>query len=158
MTTALAMAVAVSLMVAGPVPSSAAADTQYVRTTSGKVRCLVSGDGTGTGAKGPVVICEASDPLSPPFDQWDNVGFLQAPLTSTGLHYHNAVVDSAGNFRFEDGGNIGAGRPDKDLILDYGKTYRVKGWTVNASSDGTRFACDDTGHGMFVSIENVYSF
>lgn len=26
------------------------------------------------------------------------------------------------------------------------------------SSDGTRFTSDATGHGMFVSIENVYSF
>jgi hypothetical protein len=35
---------------------------------------------------------------------------------------------------------------------------RVSGWTVLPRSDGTRFANDGTGHGMFVSIENVYSF
>jgi hypothetical protein len=32
------------------------------------------------------------------------------------------------------------------------------GWTILPSSDGTRFTNDGTGHGMFVSIENVYSF
>jgi hypothetical protein len=43
-----------------------------------------------------------------------------------------------------------------DVVLAYGKTYN--GWTILPTSDGTRFANDRTGHGMFVSIENVYAF
>ena len=52
-------------------------------------------------------------------------------------------------------GNIG-GYIDQDVVLAYGKTYN--GRTILPTSDGTRFANDRTGHGMFVSIENVYAF
>lgn len=96
--------------------------------------------------------------MSPPFNQWENNGFLQAPPTSYGAHYHNAVVDAAGAFSFQDGGNIGAAHPENDLILNYGKAYQVQGWTITSGPDGTRFTNDKTGHGMFVSIENVYPF
>ena len=47
---------------------------------------------------------------------------------------------------------------DNDLVLNYGQTYHNRGWTIVPSSDGTRFTNDGTGHGMFVSVENVYSF
>jgi hypothetical protein len=40
------------------------------------------------------------------------------------------------------------------VTLDY-RTYRAVGWTIVAAEDGTRFTNDRTGHGMFVSIENV---
>jgi hypothetical protein len=33
----------------------------------------------------------------------------------------------------------------------------MEGWTIVPTEDGTRFTSDGTGHGMFVSIENVYS-
>ena len=104
---------------------------------------------------GPTVICEASS-LS--FDQSQNHGFLQAPMTNYGSHWHAAVVDAAGNFQFEDGGNIGGSKPQNDLVLQYGQTYDVSGWTILPTSDGSRFTNDGTGHGMFVSIENVYPF
>ena len=52
-------------------------------------------------------------------------------------------------------GNIGA-YIDQDVVLAYGKTYN--GRTILPTSDGTRFANDRTGHGRFVSIENVYAF
>jgi hypothetical protein len=42
--------------------------------------------------------------------------------------------------------------------LNYGQTYHVIGWTIEPSSDGTRFTNDGSGHGMFVSIEDVSSF
>jgi hypothetical protein len=45
---------------------------------------------------------------------------------------------------------------DQDVVLAYGKTYN--GRTILPTSDGTRFANDRTGHGRFVSIENVYAF
>jgi hypothetical protein len=34
----------------------------------------------------------------------------------------------------------------------------VASWTTLPSSDGTRFTNDGTGHGMFVSVENVAPF
>jgi hypothetical protein len=33
----------------------------------------------------------------------------------------------------------------------------AQGWVARPDSDGTRFTKDGTGHGMFVSIENVYA-
>ena len=47
---------------------------------------------------------------------------------------------------------------ENDVILNYGQTYHMLRCTILPSSDGTRFTNDGTGHGMFVSIENVYSF
>ena len=96
--------------------------------------------------------------MSPPFVQWKNVGFLQAPMTDYGSHWHAAIVDAAGNFHFGDEGNIGAAYPEDDLVLNYGQTLHTQGWTILPSSDGTRITNDRTGHGMFVSIENVYAF
>ena len=52
----------------------------------------------------------------------------------------------------------GSASPENDIILNYGQTYNVQGWTILPSSDGTRFTNDGTGHGMFVSIENVVPF
>ena len=41
--------------------------------------------------------------------------------------------------------------------LDY-QTYRALGWTIAATSDGTRFTNDGTGHGMFVNTSGVEVF
>lgn len=48
--------------------------------------------------------------------------------------------------------------PQNDLVLNYGQTYHTQGWTIVPNEDGTHFTHDSTGHGMFVSIENVSSF
>jgi len=64
-----------------------------------------------------------------------------------------AAVILAGLVLFAAGGT-----PQNDLVLNYGQTYHILGWTIVPSSDGTRFTNDGTGHGMFVSIENVKSF
>lgn len=122
--------------------------SQYVRTESGKVRCWVTANNQGHGG-GPAVVCEASGP--------DTVGFLQAPMNDYGSHWHNAVVDGSGNFHWQDA-NIGGAHLENDLVLNYGQTYHISGWTILPSSDSTRFTNDATGHGMFVSIENVNSF
>lgn len=153
--TAVAAAGAVWMTISLPV--AVADGGQMVRTESGKVRCWVTASGTGTTVKGPVVICEASSPMSPPFDQWENNGFLNGPMTSYGSHYHAAVVDAAGNFSFQDGGNLGGSSSD-GLVLQYGQTYNLQGWTIVSGPDGTRFTNSGTGRGMFVSIENVYAF
>ncbi|OBG38133.1 hypothetical protein A5673_15640 [Mycobacterium sp. E3198] len=58
-------------------------------------------------------------------------------------------------------GNIAAGgsaSPQNDIVLNYGQAYNVLGWTILPNSDGTRFTNDGTGHGMFVSIDNVAPF
>jgi len=51
-------------------------------------------------------------------------------------------------------GNLGA---IPAVTLDY-QTYRALGWTIAASSDGTRFTNDGTGHGMFVNTSGVEAF
>jgi hypothetical protein len=38
-----------------------------------------------------------------------------------------------------------------------GQTHHINDCTILSSSDATRHANDDTGHGIFVSIDNVYS-
>lgn len=156
-TSAAASIVAVSTGLALAPPAAADASGQYVRTQSSRVRCWVTATGVMTGNTSPTVICEASSPTSPPWDQWENNGFLQAPLVRTDLHSTGALVDAAGNSSFQVG-NIGAANPENDLILNYGQTYGIQGWTITSSPGGTRFVNNVTGHGMFVSIENTYPF
>jgi len=73
------------------------------------------------------------------------------------LHWGLAVVNAAGAFHWAQG-NIPGAHPENDLILNYGQTDHIEGWTILPNSDGTHFTNDGTGHGMFVRIENVYSF
>ena len=70
-----------------------------------------------------------------------------------------AVVRGTGAFNW-DIGNIPGSREAtaKDIMLNYGQTYHINGWTIWPTGDGTRFTNDSTGHGMFVSVENVSSF
>jgi len=107
----------------------------YVRTESGKVRCVVSAQW---------VTCESS-------------GFPQAPIDSSGLHFNDAKITASGGFEWLNA-NIGGAALQNDLILNYGQTQHIQGWTILPSSDGTRFTNDATGHGMFVSIQDVHSF
>ncbi len=44
------------------------------------------------------------------------------------------------------------------LKMQYEQTYTWGNWTIYADSTGTRFTNNATGHGMFVSIQNVYAF
>jgi hypothetical protein len=77
-----------------------------------------------------------------------------------GFHWDIANVTSSGAFSWMNG-NIAAGgsaSPQNDIILNYGQTYNVQGWTIFPNSEGTRFTNDATGHGMFVSIDNVSPF
>ena len=78
---------------------------------------------------------------------------------NSGIHWDLAVVISAGAFKW-DNGNI-PGTPEvmaNDVILSYGQTYHLNGWTMIPAEDGTRFTNDSTNHGMFVSIDNVSPF
>jgi hypothetical protein len=127
------------------ISSASADDSQGVRTQSGKVRCYVNENDVSHGG-GPLVVCQYLQ------------GFPQAPETR-GIHWDLAVVRDTGAFNW-DYGNL-PGTPAavaSDIVLKYGQTYHISGWTILSSSDGTRFTNDATGHGMFVSVENVYSF
>ncbi len=50
-----------------------------------------------------------------------------------------------------------AGNPDF-ITLAYGTPYRVLGWTIESTLEGTTFTNDATGHGMFVSVDRVEPF
>lgn len=122
---------------------ASATSDEYVQTVSGQVRCAVST---------AMVACERRSAE----------GFLQAPVSEAQSpnggplwHWNLAGVDSGGNFEWRNG-NIGGPYPSP--VLSYGQTYNINGWTIQASSSGTRFTNNATGRGMFVSIENVYTF
>jgi hypothetical protein len=128
-------------------PTALADAVQYVRTQSSKVRCVLYSNfggaptAHGTVPAGPIVMCQASAPG----------GFNQ-------FGYNLAIVDAGGNLSNLCCVDIGGSKPIDWLTLTYGQTYNVEGWTIAANSDGTRFTNNGTGHGMFVSIENVYAF
>jgi hypothetical protein len=95
---------------------------------------------------GPAVACEHGP------------GFAQAPASPYSPHVDLAVIHASGAFNWDDGNIGGGGAPQNDLVLNHGQTYHIQGWTILPSSDGTKFTNDATGHGMFVSIDNVSSF
>ena len=131
-------------------PAASAETGQYVKTQSGKVGCVLYDDYPEADPRypvdvtipaGSVVICEAR----------------RAGGFGPGKQF--AVVGGAGNFSFQCcASGLGGSSPSDYLTMAYGQSYNLKGWTISASSDGTRFTNNATGHGMFVSIENVYGF
>jgi len=123
-----------------PLSGPSNAPAQYVRTMSGEVRC---------GIKAAQVACERTA----------GEGFLQAPTSGrpAGWHWNLAMVSSDGSFKW-DVGNIGGAYINQDVTLNYKQSYSYNGWTLEPSSDGTRITNDATGHGMFVSVQNVYAF
>ena len=101
----------------------------YIETKSGKTRCQLSSRAVG---------CEAE--------------FTNSPIQD-GVHANGVNVTADGSVKWIVG-NLG----DIPVVtLDY-RTYRAVGWTIGASSSGTRFTNDRTGHGMFVAIEDVQVF
>jgi hypothetical protein len=125
---------------------------QYVRTESGKVRCDVQPDRVG---------CQylpgfPQAPVDPPPNCPPPPGtYLRCG--GPGIHWDIANVTSGGGFSWMNG-NIPGAHPENYTVLNYGQNYDILGWTVLPSSDGTRFTNDATGHGMFVSVENVAPF
>ena len=101
----------------------------FIETKSGQTRCQIDKDTVG---------CEAP--------------FLNSPMQD-GEHANGVSISSGGKVQWVLG-NLGA---IPTVAIDY-KTYAAQGWTINASPDGTRFTNDQTGHGMFVSIEKVDTF
>lgn len=106
-----------------------AAGYVYIETRSGLTRCQISADTVG---------CESDFTDSPSVD---------------GVPANGVEVSASGSNRWVLG-NLGA---MPTVTIDY-DTYHAVGWTIEASSEGTRFSNDDTGHGMFVSTEQVEFF
>jgi hypothetical protein len=101
----------------------------FIETKSGLTRCQINKDSVG---------CEAP--------------FTNSPLQD-GEHANGVSISSGGSVQWVLG-NLGA---IPTVTIDY-KTYAAQGWTINATTDGTRFTNDHTGHGMFVSIDKVNTF
>ncbi|MDC8981003.1 hypothetical protein [Mycobacterium marinum] len=101
----------------------------FIETKSGQTRCQINHDSVG---------CEAP--------------FTNSPIKD-GEHANGVHITSAGNVQWVLG-NLGA---IPTVTIDY-KTYDAQGWIITATTDGTRFQNNGTGHGMFVSIDKVETF
>jgi hypothetical protein len=101
----------------------------FIETQSGQTRCQINSDSVG---------CEAQ--------------FTNSPIQD-GEHANGVHVTASGSVQWVLG-NLG---DIPTVKIDY-RTYDAEGWTIAAGEDGTRFTNNRTGHGMFVSIENVETF
>jgi hypothetical protein len=101
----------------------------FIETKSGLTRCQINKDSVG---------CEAP--------------FTHSPLQD-GEHANGVSVTAGGAVNWVLG-NLGA---IPTVTIDY-KTYDAQGWTIIATTDGTRFTNEHTHHGMFVSIDKVSTF
>jgi len=101
----------------------------FIETKSGQTRCQINKESVG---------CEAP--------------FTHSPLQD-GEHANGVSITADGTVNWVLG-NLGA---IPTVTIDY-KTYDAQGWTIIATTDGTRFTNEHTRHGMFVSIEKVSTF
>ncbi len=101
----------------------------FIETKSGKTRCQIASGSVG---------CEAP--------------FTNSPMTE-GEHANGVNITADGAVQWILG-NLGA---IPTVTIDY-RTYQAQGWTIAADVSGTRFTNDRTGHGMYVSIDNVHTF
>ena len=101
----------------------------FIETKSGMTRCQIDEEAVG---------CEAP--------------FTNAPLQD-GVRANGVNFTAGGSVEWIVG-NLG----DIPVVtIDY-RTYSAVGWTIVATSDGTRFTNQRTRHGMFVSIEKVETY
>ncbi len=101
----------------------------FIETKSGQTRCQLDEQSVG---------CEAAFTNSP----------LQDGVRANGV---NLSADGTVRWIVGDLGDIPV------ETIDY-RTYSAVGWTIDATSEGTRFTNQRTKHGMFVSIEKVDTF
>lgn len=139
--------------------SSAVADPNpghYVNvlTPSPPMRCQLSSDDSDGGD--PKVVCQTAGFPQAPMDPMPYPGWVGDPAV---LHQNQAIITESGEFTWRTA-NLGlapAGQPDTALAI--GQTQHLQGWTVVATSDGTTFTNDATGHGMVIdSAYNVRPF
>ena len=101
----------------------------FIETKSGQTRCQLDAQSVG---------CEAQ--------------FTNTPMQD-GVRTNGVNLSADGNVQWIVG-NLG----DIPVVtIDY-RTYSAVGWTIVATTDGTRFTNQRTKHGMFVSIEKVETF
>ena len=120
-------------------------DQEFVTTESRTVRCNVEPGRvlcSGTFANAPIAcggpsVCDSEDPKYPANAVWIEAG-------GGGLQWNTSNMQSTGYAESK-----------YDLVLTYGQVFHLKGWTVEPSSEGTRFINDGTGRGMFVSRQGV---
>jgi len=101
----------------------------FIETKSGQTRCQIDSQSVG---------CEAEFTNSP----------MQDDERTNGVN-----VTASGEVKWVLG-NLG---DIPTVPIDY-KNYDAVGWTIAASESGTKFTNEQTGHGMFVSIEKVDTF
>ena len=101
----------------------------FIETKSGQTRCQIDEQAVG---------CEAP--------------FTNTPMQD-GVRANGVNLTAEGDVEWIVG-NLG----DIPVVtIDY-RTYSAVGWTIVATSDGTRFTNQRTKHGMFVSIEKVQTY
>jgi uracil-DNA glycosylase len=93
-------------------------------------------------------------------------GSLRSPVVIVGQSLcepcmKTQIPFTGGSGRFLDdslarAGDLSSGRTY--TTLTYGQSYHHGHWTIYPDQSGTRFVNEGTDHGMFVSIDNVYSF
>ncbi|GJF17817.1 hypothetical protein NGTWS0302_16730 [Mycolicibacterium cyprinidarum] len=81
--------------------------------------------------------------------------FRTPPSECSGTPSNIISLRANGSIRWSCG-NLGGARTF--TTLSYGTTYRALGWTILSTSQGTTFTNTATGHGMFVSVEQVRLF
>ena len=101
----------------------------FIETKSGQTRCQIDEQSVG---------CEAP--------------FTNTPMQD-GVRANGVSLSADGKVQWIVG-NIG---DIPAVTIDY-RTYSAAGWTIVATSDGTRFTNQRTKHGMFVSIEKVETY
>lgn len=117
-----------------------------VKTSSPPMRCQVSSD-DGDG-RGPTVVCQTAGFPQSPMNPAPYPGWPGDPLV---LHQDQAIISASGQFDWRTA-NLGLAPPGQpDTTIANGQTYDFQGWTIVATSDGTRFTNDATGHGMFIA-------
>jgi hypothetical protein len=126
----LAPALVAAALIGAPV---AAADN-YV-TQSGRVLCAVTPDSTIADEGQDAVVC-------------------QGAFTQPGAKFE-VMTTGDGTIQWMDA-NLAVDNPT--TTMEYGTTYHRGNWTIYPDATGTLFTNDLTGHGMFVSIDDVYAF
>jgi hypothetical protein len=101
----------------------------YIETKSGQTRCQLNAQSVG---------CESN--------------FTNPPAVN-GEPANGVEVTAAGTMRWI-AGNLG---DIPTTTLDYA-IYHAVGWTIDASSGGTRFTNDGSGHGMLIGTQGVEVF
>ena len=106
-----------------------------ISTPSGKTACQIDIDAVG---------CQVAFTFTPP------------PVSECpGITPNGIIITTSGDRKWVCG-DIGGGRTF--TTLTYGTAYSALGWTIQPTSQGTTFTNTATGHGMFVSVQQVRPF